>query len=178
MSMFLIRRLTVESGGILTLEFNNIPQIYDDLLMVVSLRSLPNRTDGWNDAQLGVNGSTASVSVKNLYGKGNGEVGSNTGASITAGVASPTNTTANAFSTGKFYIAKYKSSINKPYTLESFSSNNSNNTLGTLTGAIISDTNPITSLSINNYFNQNFQQYSSATLYGITAGSDGVTTVA
>lgn len=170
---------TIEAGssGLSAFIFSNLPQIYDDLEIHLSLRSLPDRTDGWNDNQLIINGSTANISMRNLFSKGNGEVGSNTGTSASAGQANPTNTTPNVFSSVKIVLSSYLSNGNKPYMVDTVTQNNSSNTFMMVQGGLVTSTSPVTSLGVTNFFGQNFAQYSSASLYGIRRGADRVTGV-
>lgn len=163
-----------------TINFINIPQIYKDLYLVVSGR-LTDTTDGtypWYPLQIRPNDLTTNISAKRLYGTGGlGAVGSQTFNYIAPEI-NPGNSTANAYSSSTIYISNYTSSDTKVFTIDSTSESNGSNALQMIHCGLWNSPDPITSLILYSHTGAgSIAQYTTATLYGITAGSDGITTV-
>jgi hypothetical protein len=172
--MDLIQTVTVGSGGAANIEFGtgaSIPQTYTDLLLVFSARV--SVTDG--GLRLRVNGSTANLSTRLLYGNGS----TATSATDTTYLGSVPNSgwTANTFGNGSLYIPNYTSSVAKPFTADLVDENNGTTGIQWLTAGQFNSSSAITSLALFNAGGGNFVQHSSASLYGILKGSDGTTTV-
>ncbi len=153
--------------------FNSIPQTFTDLLIVTSLRDTGS-TNGWTNAYVRPNGLSTNLTTRVLYGFGS-TVGSFSDTFIyheTVGGGS----TANTFSNSSIYIANYTASVAKSISVDTSTENNQTNSINAIVAGLWNSTAAITSLSLVAEVG-NFAQYSSATLYGITKGSDGVTTV-
>lgn len=172
MGMTLIEHAELDSpAGIIT--FSNIPDTFTDLKIIFSLRgpSAP----GQEGVFLYMNEDTSwpSYSYQRYAGDGStpfSNSGGLPGIAILQG-----NTTANTFCNGTATVLDYRSSVHKFVMTESVNEANVATEYVSLYGMKWLNNNPITSLSIGAQVSM--ETLSSATLYGITAGSDGITTV-
>ena len=164
-----IQKIEVGAAGSSALTFTNIPQIYDDLELVISARNSSTQ----EHLTISFNGSTSNFAgryVNNSPGSGDYAryLGNQTRAAYTA----------NTFGNARALISNYTRAISKTISSETVAPNNSN-TSGTwaivFAGNRWDSTSPVTSLSITSESGSNFVQYSSASLYGIKRGADGVT---
>lgn len=170
-NMIPISTVTVGSGGAASIEFNNIPQIYTDLAIKISARTSYSFSN-YDQLRLQFNGSTASnYSARLLYGLGTGSsasVSSGTQASIYySGYGATVAATSNTFSNLDYYIPNYTSNNAKSISIDFVTEHNGTDAIAGLNTGLWSLTNPITSIKIFSSNNENFAQYSSATLYGI-----------
>ena len=171
MTMQVIEHIEVGSGGAASIEFTSISAGHTDLYLSLSLRQSAGSEGAGFSFRL--NGSTLNFSQRRLYGTGSSAV-TDTGAESLWVVGN--GATANTFSNSSIYIPNYASSSAKSYSNDGVSENNASTAFQAIVAGLWNDTNAITSLGI--YCTAgSFVQYSSATLYGITAGSDGSTTV-
>ncbi len=171
-----IETVTVGSGGAASIEFmavGDIPDTYTDLMILVSFRTT--RAYVSDDIEIQINGSAANFSHRLLYGD-NGSVGSQTNTYGQAALATGNSGTSNTFGNTEIYIPNYRSSVAKSYSAAGVSENNATNAGQHLTAGLWNVTDPITSITVLGK-NGTLMQYSTATLYGILAGSDGTTTV-
>lgn len=170
MKKTLIERIEVGSGGAASITFSSIPQTYDGLYLLVSDRS--NRA-ATNDALIMKLNGTASTGVR-VYGSG-------TSATSTAN-PDPLNdaatATANTFSNIQFHIPNYASTTTyKSWSADGVEENNATSAYQSFTAGLYASNSAVTSIVLEVETGTGFLQYSSATLYGVTAGSDGTTTV-
>ena len=94
-----IQTINVGAGGQAAFEFTNIPQIYDDLVIIASLRST--RGNGnVSDIYAEFNGVTTGYSKRRVYGNGT-SVGTDQGNAL----GNAASQTANTFSSHYFYIS-------------------------------------------------------------------------
>jgi hypothetical protein len=151
--------------------FSLIPQTFTDLLLVFSAR-------GQGDVKIKFNGSSTLPSRRHLFGNG-GSAGSGSGTDGYVGRSAPTTATANTFGNTQVYIPNYTSSSAKTYSVDSVDENNGTTAFQMIIAGLWNVTDPITSLEISDLGGGalQFVQYSSATLYGVLKGSDGVTSV-
>jgi hypothetical protein len=172
MSMTKIEHIEVGSGGAGSIVFSSIPADYDDLYLVVSGRSTSTAA-AWSDSELRPNGATTNLTCRFLSGSGS-----------TAGSDARTNwqfwvngdvSTSNTFSNVGFYLPNYAGSAYKSVSIDSTQETNATAIVMAIVGGLWSQTTAISSLEL--YTTGSWKQYSSATLYGITAGSDGTTIV-
>lgn len=166
MSYTLIERQELTSAAS-SISFNNIPQFYSDLFIVVSARSA--RTDFPHAGiTMSINGSTANQTSRFLRGMaGFGvESGANEGAVFTLPASA---TTANTFSNSSMYIPNYTSSLAKSFSVDDVIETNTTGNwdwlLRIFTG-LWTGTTAITSLSFIGA-SGNFVAGSSISLYGI-----------
>ena len=169
MSMTKIEHIEVGSGGAASIEFvsvGDIPSDYTDLLVKLSVRS--SRVASDDGGLIKFNGSTSGFTNRRLYAVPS--VGSSNASTGFFGLIGGTSITANAFGSASIYIPNYRSSVAKSYSSDSVVENNSSTFFAELVAGYWSTTDPITSISIYAQ-NGNLVEFSSATLYGITAGS-------
>lgn len=173
--MELIQRFVVPSSQS-SIVLNSIPSNYTNLYLKLSLRfARPAVDTPWG---VKLNGSTNGFASRLLYAFPTGTPGSQ-GPTNYVGWANANSNTANTFTSVSMTIFDYSSSSeHKSFNTISTQENNgvsvglSHSTMSWLS------TSPITSIEIyDQATGSNVMQYSSASLYGITAGSDGVTTV-
>ena len=158
-----------------SITFSSIPGDYTDLYLVLSTR---NDTNG--ALQLTFNSNTANYSGRRLYGSGSAVNTSSNPSGTSAlflGDSDGPSQTSNTFGSLAIYIPNYAGSVAKSVSVETVSENNATQAFQHIIAGLWNDTTAISSIQITGYAGGNFVQYSSATLYGITAGSDGSTTV-
>ena len=160
--------------------FSSIPDTFTDLQVVLSLRS--NRTPSSDGSHIGVrfNGTTTGYSLRHL--RGNGSAASSLAdaspSSITGySFANSAADTANTFSNTILYVPNYRAATAKSLMLDSVYENNATTAFQHILAGLWNNTDPITSITFIEVFGNSWVQYSSASLYGITAGSDGIVSV-
>jgi len=160
-----------------SIEFTSIPQTFTDLLLVVSRRS--NLADEANeDLSLTFNSSTSGYSWRVLYGNGTSGLSFNSASNtrIWAGGGGSNQMTANTFASSQIYVPNYTLAAHKSVSCESVSETNATFAFATLTAGLWADTAAITSLSISGNPTSSFLANTTASLYGILKGSDGIVT--
>lgn len=169
MTMKLIQT-QVLGGSAAAITFSSIPQTYTDLFLKVSVRST-NADDG---LFFKFNNTTASTSWRNFLGYGSGVL-SQTGSGWLAG-GGVRSGTASTFTNIDIYIPNYAGSTVKTASVNSTSEENSSTGYQFLVANLWNDPAAINRIDL--YLQGgSLTQYSSVSLYGITRGSDGVTTV-
>lgn len=165
-NMIPISTVTVGSGGVTSIAFNNIPQIYTDLLIKTSVRVT---SSGGYYMDIRFNGSTSGYSWRQIYGTGS-SVGSNSGSGTSGAFVGDENdagTTANTFDNREIYIPNYGSTNYKSISADNARENNATAATASLHAGLWSNTAPITSITLVDEAGATFAQYSTATLYGI-----------
>lgn len=160
---------------------NNIPDTYDDLYILISVKG------DANELRMRFNGSTANYTDTFAYGI----VGPSPSFSdvVAAGVngygtdeiyvGAKINPTANSFSTQRIYISNYASANPKLTSGEHLKASGTRTAFGsgtTIVGGNWNDSSPITSITFA-ADGDSIYAGSSFTLFGITAGNDGTTIV-
>ena len=178
MSMTVIEHIEVGAAGAAEIEFASIPQIYTDLQLVFSLRY----SAGNNFLNLNVrfnDSSATDYSQKVLYGTGSSTLSltSTSQSEISYVYAADSAAGVNIFSNSRMTIPNYTSSNAKSVSIDSVTENNVTAANQVITAGLWNNSAAISSIQLISFDAYNFVQYSSATLYGITAGSDGSTTV-
>jgi hypothetical protein len=174
--MTLIRHIELDADAA-TIVVDNIPDTYNDLYLVFSGRT--SISDNLGYGLMTINGSSANVSGRFLQGNNSSATSGTDGPGINAFVSGG-NTTANTFGSFSLYIPNYAGSNPKSFSIDLVTENNSAAFLGTLqriTAGLFNSSAAITSIEFDADGATNYKQYSSVTLYGITAGSDGTTVV-
>jgi len=145
--------------------FSSIPQGYTDLKIVVSARDASTGSYA-NDFLISINGSTANLSNRMLYGTG-AAVASTTNATWVANV--PANTsTANTFGNTELYFPNYNSTTtSKSYSVDSVTENNATNALAMLNAGLYSSNTAISSIGFSLAGGTSFTANSTFSLYGI-----------
>jgi hypothetical protein len=169
-----IQHTEVGSGGAANITFSSIPATYTDLLILVSPRGESANTSRY--LRLDINSSgVSSVSYRWLNGTGSTVNSySSTGDLVAVNAG---NNTANTFSNVLIYIPNYAGNTNKSISIDAVMENNATYSEQTITAALWSNTAAITSIALALNGPDEFNQYSSATLYGILKGSSGGVTV-
>lgn len=164
-----IASVTVTGATAADIEFTSIPSTYTDLVLFVSLRG-DRSTDYWQSFKTTFNGSATGYSYRMLYAQDSSTVSSaalSSESSIRYSYANYALSTANTFSSGQIYIPNYTSSNNKSVSLDTVTETNGVNTLMSLNAGLWANSAAITSIKIAPESN-NWVQYSTATLYGIS----------
>ena len=176
MSMTKIQHIEVTSAaGQASIEFTSIPQTYTDLKIVLSGRSdYTSADDFW---KIEFNTYVTLPTGRLLYGTGSGSGASTTKSDGWLAAMPDDDWTANTFASADVYIPNYTSSAAKSISSDSVSENNATASLQALNASLWNVTDAITSIRLSSGNSATLLQYSSATLYGITAGSDGTTIV-
>jgi hypothetical protein len=177
--MQLIQTVTVGSGGAASIDFTSIPATFTDLVLVVSART--NRSGQVDDQlKLTFNGSTSGYSERGLGGNGSGTF-SFTGAVSTsipdALWTTASNATANTFGNAYAYIPNYAGSTAKSVSTDSVTENNATAASQAIIAGLWTGTDAISSITLAPLNGSSINQYSSASLFGILKGSDGIVTV-
>jgi hypothetical protein len=152
-----------------SITFSSIPADYTDLYVVFSLRNSVDTGAGTIAFNTG-----GTYTRRRLLGNGSAASSDTPSADYLCG---PLSFTASTFGNGSIYIPNYKSAAAKSYSSDSVNENNATSANQALIAGLWSGTDAITSLTLTPLSSGNWVQYSSATLYGITAGSDGIVAV-
>lgn len=162
----LINSVTVGSGGAATISFTSIPQTYTDLVFFISSRQSHNNYGGFY-MKFNAAAVNTDVTAKRLFGDGSTAYSSNS-KEITWVYSSAT---ANTFGSGQIYIPNYTSSNYKSASIEAVQEDNSSGAVSMLTSWMWSQTAAITQVDFGTFdgsFPDNFVQYTTAYLYGIS----------
>lgn len=171
MSMKVIEHIELASAAS-TIVLDEIPDTYTDLYIVVSARNTATADDYY---RINLNGSSANFSGKYLGNNGSTTVISGTSAPA-FGRITQSDYTANTFSSSAWYLPNYAGDQNKNISVDNVSENNGGEYYLDIVTGLWSQTAAIHTVSFV-LGAGNFAIGSSATLYGITAGSDETTTV-
>lgn len=173
MSMTHIQRITA-TGSQSVLDFQNIPQGYTDLVLLVSARH-PTTTSN-AEHYITINGLAGNGTLTDtLFLRGNA-LGSaisysvnNSGALFQVNFQNSASA-ANTFSSFSMYMQNYSNNaINKTFSIDSIQETNSTETFQILASGVIRQTSPITSLQYNvGGAGGNWVAGTMASLYGIT----------
>lgn len=163
---------TVGAGGASSIVFNNIPQFYTDLKLVMSVRATgagPGVVGGLQFGTSGTIDTATNYSRTFVQGYGSGAFsGRNSGqSSISLDQFNGNGSTANTFGNADIYISNYTSSNFKQIIGDLVTENNSStdNNVAGISG-LWRNTNPVTVLQVF-AFSATFMQYSTFSLYGI-----------
>jgi hypothetical protein len=177
--MELIETIPVGIGGQASITFSSIAANWTDLYIVVSGKSTRTNSPR-DDIKLQFNGVTSGYSYKFL--EGTGSTANSSGASsqaqilVTHALSTNSSGLGNLFGNASIYIHNYLSSSNKSISSDETAIRNSTDSHSAIQASLSTVTSPITSIYLSPE-NGDFTQYSTASLYGILAGSDGTTTV-
>ena len=163
-----IQTVTVGVGGTTDIQFSSIPQNYNDLKIVLSLRgSNASTRDG---VPITFNGVSSAYSRKRVLGYDSSNIASDQASSqaLFEGVTTANNATASVFGSLIIYIPNYTSANFKSFSTEETGENNSSSDwILVFQAGLWSNTAAITQINITPYATRSFLQYSTATLYGI-----------
>lgn len=181
MAMVFLTRYDVDATNIqeVDLDLSSVPDIYDDLYILASMRSSPGSNNGGVDLYMTFNNSTTGYGSQRLNGNSSGgdaTGGSQVSTSIQLGQSMTTNV-ANQFGSYSIYIQDYKRNGNKNVLVDAVYENDQTTALQYIISGVWLDANPITSVQFDSEGINLIERYSSFTIYGIAKGSDGTTTV-
>ena len=159
-----ISTLTAGSGGVASFDFTSIPQTYTDLKLLISVRT--NRATGVDALEFKFNNLLTNRSYREVYGSGSA-VASSSGASLSAGYVPAVAATASVFSNTEIYIPNYTSANFKSASADNVGENNATESYQNLTANLWSATAAINQITLFMSYGTLFNQYSTATLYGI-----------
>jgi accessory colonization factor AcfC len=163
-NMIPISTVTVGSGGVATISFTGIPQTYTDLCLKFSGRDASATVR--NNIIIRPNGSSTSQAIRFIFADGSTVSGASDTLIYTTGVVGA-NATASTFSNVEIYIPNYTSTNYKSFSMDAVTENNATANGMQLSGALWSNTSPISSIDMVLNGGGNFSQYTTATLYGI-----------
>lgn len=158
-----IATVTVGSGGVSSIDFLAIPQNYTDLVIKFSLRS--NRASVVDSVLIRYNYNTSSYTGRSLVG--NGASGSSDTA--TGLVINGDSATASTFGNGEVYIPNYAGNTYKSRSGDGVQETNATTAYMNFSAHLWSNSSPINSITLVPENGTLFNQYSTATLYGIKA---------
>lgn len=160
-----------------SISFTSISSSFTDLMLVLCLRG------SLNNPQIGQllrfnNDSGANYKTIALTGNGSsvGTLIQTTETYIYTGQAPAATSTGSTFGNTTIYISNYAGSSQKSINIDATRETNGTSVYTTNMGGLWTSTSAINRIDIVCEVD-NWVQYSSATLYGILKGSDGVTTV-
>jgi hypothetical protein len=154
----------VGSGGTADITFSSIQANWTDLCIKFSLRS--NHSGVADFVKVRFNGVGTSYSLRALYGV-DGSAASQSFTELLGAIDGNT-ATSNTFGNGEYYIPNYAGSTNKSLSVDSVGeSNAANGSYAWLGAGLWSNTAAITSIALTPFNGTSFNQYSTATLYGI-----------
>jgi len=161
-----IASVSVGLLGASSIDFTSIPSTYTDLVVKASLR------DTYTGAVtrpfiLKLNGSSSSYSAKFLLGDG-ASASSFSDTSGYIGYETTTTTTASTFASVDIYLTNYASSNYKSYSIDGVTENNGTTANASLVASLWSNTAAVNQVTLYPFSSNNFVQYSTATLYGIS----------
>ena len=163
-----IQTVEVGAAGAATIDFNNIPQDYDDLYLLVSGRTT--FSIDTDHVSLRFNGTSANQVQRVMRGDGS-SAGSFT---VSRNYINSNYSTNNTYGNMAFYISKYTAPVPKAISTDSVTESNAVDENIAIQATLWDDTSSIKNISIISDNSQSFVQYSSASLYGIKRGVDGV----
>ena len=158
----LISAVTVGSGGASSIDFTSIPSTYTDIVIKTSLRG--SRAASFEAIKVEFNGSSASLSCKQIYGDG-ASAGS-AGVSQILFDANGANQTASTFANSEIYIPNYAGSANKSVSIDSVSETNGTTAYAELVAGLWSNTAAINRVTLT-ATSGTLVQFSTAYLYGV-----------
>lgn len=168
----LISSVTVGSGGASTIGFSSIPSTYTDLVVRLSLRT--NATNGYFIEQIYMqfnNDTTMGrYSFRNLSSDGSTPTSDATssGDKFYVDFAPCATATSNTFSNSEIYIPNYAGSNQKSVSTNRTGENNNTQSYMGFQASLYNQTTAISSIQITPNQGNNYVQYSTAYLYGIS----------
>ena len=176
MAVEVIQHVEIGAGGAASLTFTSIPQNFTHLYVKFSGRMTRAGNSG-SIFSMRINGDSSTICNYRLL-LGNAAYTGTSASFLPAGYINGPTSTAGLFSNHSIHIPNYAGSLVKNVTAESTSPDNSTSQLVCVSAGLYNSTSPVTSL----YFAElngpsDLVEHTTATLYGITAGSDGTTTV-
>ena len=157
---------TVGAGGTASIIFNNIPQVYTDLVLRMSARQASAATSA--EFYFFVNSNTATIhSTTWLFGNGSsvGSTRANGNTAIVQNFSPAANATSNTFGSVEIVLPNYTSSNFKQFIIDEVSENNTTAADLRMNAGLIRTTDPVSILRIDSV--GTWVQHSTFSLYGI-----------
>jgi hypothetical protein len=157
--------VTVGSGGAANITFSSIPSTYTDLIVKLSVKTAGAT---FVNTKVRFNAVGTGYSVIRLIGNGSAassSSGSGGGTELYSGISSYATST---FSNFEHYIPNYAGSTNKSISIDAVSEDNGTEAYAGLHAGLWANSAAITEIAYTNINGDNFAQYSTATLYGIS----------
>jgi len=161
----LIASSTVGSGGASNITFSSIPATFTDLCVKLSGRSSRSGASG-DSILISFNGSN-SGSDRLLNGNGTSASSAVDASQMYAGVLPAATATASTFGNTEIYIPNYTVSAFKSFSVDSTMENNDTFSSMQLLAGLWSSTATINAVKLEIGSLNNFDQYSTAYLYGV-----------
>jgi hypothetical protein len=158
-----IASVSVPLLGSANMTFSSIPATYTDLCLKISGRT--NVVDYNDFCKIQFNGVATNQTERTL--RGNGSAASSYSDTLIYSTTAGNTATANTFGNLELYIPNYAGSNNKSLSMDGVGENNATAALAELTAGLWSSSAAITSITLVPYTGTLWQQYSTATLYGI-----------
>jgi len=152
-----------------TITLSSIPQTFDDLIFLTSLRS--SEADIWRALRLQFNSSSSGYSQRILY-KDSSAAYSMARSDSFSSYFQGAGATANTFGNNAYYIPSYKTSSAKSFSCDWVNENNSATQIMGITAGLWNDAAAITSIQLIPEAGS-FVTGSSVSLYGIIRGASG-----
>jgi len=169
-NMVAIETVTVGAGGATSIDFQNIPQTYTDLVILLSSRQ---STSSFQGQRLYFNNTDTNLRNNYLLGTGSGTQASAAATGYFGSIAG-TNVSASIFDNTFIYISNYTStSLVKTFSAENIAPANANLAYLGITNGTWNSTSAITRVTLFPDGGGSYTQYSSATLYGVTSAGYG-----
>ena len=178
MTMQVIQHIELGSAAA-NITVSSIPNTFTDLLVLTSFRSSVNSGD-WDGLNLRFNNDSGNnYTARLLYGTGSGAASLSTTEAqiIYHHYAVTNNQTSNTFSNAAMYVPNYASSAAKSISTDSVTEHNGTTVILNISAGLWNNSAAISSITFRSNSLNNFMAGSSVTVYGITKGSDGITTV-
>ena len=169
-TMTLIASVTVGSGGASSIDFTSIPSTYTDLCVKVSARSASTSGIAVDNLLAQFNGNTSSVySEKGLGGNGSSVYSQGYSRTVVGvGLLNSNSSTSNTFGSTDIYIPNYAGSTYKSTSADGATENNATASWVEMDAGLFSNTSAISSIKLLTLSGNNFLQYSTFYLYGIS----------
>ena len=167
-TMQLIQTINVGAGGVATIDFQNIPSTFNDLVLKCSLR---NETDN-TGLTFTFNNNTSNVyTSRRIEGSGtatSSSSSSNAANMALAGRIVPSSYTSSTFNSWELYIPNYTNNKNKSITIDSVTENNASASTQTLVAGVwsLSPAEAINRITLTAE-GGDIAENSTATLYGV-----------
>jgi len=163
----LIASVTVGAGTAASIDFTSIPSTYTDLVILLSGRS--GRSDSAQEVvSIGINGSYTNMSGTRVVTNGSA-VFSGTGAIDYFSVSATNAATSNTFGNSSIYFPNYaNTSYYKSISADGVNENNATENTLQIAAGLWSSNTAISQINLKPQGGSNWQQYSTAYLYGIS----------
>jgi len=163
-----IASVSVGVLGAADITFSSIPATYTDLKLVVSSRDLFAALGEANKISFNGDTTNGNYTQKRLLGVGSGSASSQSQTARESIFNVGATATASTFANSEIYIPNYASANSKSVSIDTVTENNGTEAYAALIAIRWSGTAAITSIALVSESANNFVQYSTATLYGIS----------